>query len=38
MQLPCLGRLFPGRPIGPLLMGQQTRRTIEQLAGARVPA
>lgn len=34
MQLPFLGRLFPGLPIVPLLMGQQTRRTIEQLARA----
>ena len=30
--LPFLGRLFPGLPIVPLLMGQQNRRTIELLA------
>jgi AmmeMemoRadiSam system protein B len=34
MQLPFLGRLFPGLPIVPLLMGQQNRRTIELLAHA----
>jgi AmmeMemoRadiSam system protein B len=34
MQLPFLGRLLPGLPIVPLLMGQQSRRTIEQLAHA----
>jgi AmmeMemoRadiSam system protein B len=34
MQLPFLGRLLPGLPIVPLLMGQQSRRTIEQLARA----
>jgi AmmeMemoRadiSam system protein B len=36
MQLPFLGRLLPGLPIVPLLMGQQSRRTIEQLAHALV--
>jgi AmmeMemoRadiSam system protein B len=34
MQLPFLGRLFPGLPIVPLLMGRQSRRTIEALASA----
>ena len=34
MQLPFLGRLFPGLPIVPLLMGHQSRRTIEALASA----
>jgi MEMO1 family protein len=34
MQLPFLGRLLPGLPIVPLLMGHQTRDTIEQLAQA----
>ena len=34
MQLPFLGRLFPGLPIVPLLMGRQSRRTIETLARA----
>jgi MEMO1 family protein len=34
MQLPFLGRFFPGLPIVPLLMGQQNRPTIEQLAQA----
>ena len=32
MQLPFLGRLFPGLPIVPLLMGHQRRPTIEALA------
>jgi hypothetical protein len=34
MQLPFLGRLFPGLPIVPLLMGQQNRPTIDGLAHA----
>jgi AmmeMemoRadiSam system protein B len=34
MQLPFLARLFPGLSIVPLLMGHQTRRTIEDLASA----
>ena len=34
MQLPFLGRLLPGLPIVPLLMGHQRRDTIEQLAQA----
>ena len=34
MQLPFLGRLLPGVPIVPLLMGRQSRQTIEQLAQA----
>ena len=34
MQLPFLGRLLPGLPIVPLLMGYQHRDTIEQLAHA----
>jgi hypothetical protein len=34
MQLPFLGRLLPGLPIVPLLMGQQSRPTIERLAQA----
>jgi MEMO1 family protein len=34
MQLPFLGRLFPGLPIVPLLMGHQDRPTIERLAQA----
>jgi AmmeMemoRadiSam system protein B len=34
MQLPFLGRLLPGLPIVPLLMGQQDRSTIERLAQA----
>jgi MEMO1 family protein len=34
MQLPFLGRLFPGLPIVPLLMGRQSRRTIEALTSA----
>jgi AmmeMemoRadiSam system protein B len=34
MQLPFLGRLFTGLPIVPLLMGYQSRRTIETLASA----
>ena len=37
MQLPFLGRLFPGLPIVPLLMGQQSRRTIETSGAARSP-
>lgn len=38
MQLPFVRRLFPDTPIVPLLMGQQTRRTIEELATALVDA
>ena len=34
MQLPFIRRLFPDTPIVPLLMGYQTRQTIEDLAGA----
>ena len=34
MQLPFLGRLLPRLPIVPLLMGHQSRATIEQLADA----
>ena len=34
MQLPFVRRLFPETPIVPLLMGFQTRRTIEELATA----
>lgn len=34
MQLPFLRRLFPGVPIVPLLMGRQTRETIEALGTA----
>jgi AmmeMemoRadiSam system protein B len=34
MQLPFLKRLLPDLPIVPLLIGYQTRETIEQLAGA----
>ena len=34
MQLPFVGRLLPGLPIVPLLMGHQRRSTIEQLAHA----
>jgi AmmeMemoRadiSam system protein B len=34
MQLPFLGRLFPRLPIVPLLMGHQSRETIEALAHA----
>lgn len=34
MQLPFLGRLLPGVPIVPLLMGHQSRHTIERLAQA----
>lgn len=34
MQLPFLGRLLPGLPIVPLLIGRQTRATIEGLAHA----
>jgi AmmeMemoRadiSam system protein B len=36
MQLPFLGRLLPGVPIVPLLMGHQSRETIEALAIALV--
>jgi AmmeMemoRadiSam system protein B len=34
MQLPFVRRVFPDAPIVPLLMGFQTRRTIEELATA----
>ena len=34
MQLPFVRRLFPDTPIVPLLMGYQTRETIEELAVA----
>lgn len=34
MQLPFIRRLFPDTPIVPLLMGDQTRQTIEDLAVA----
>jgi AmmeMemoRadiSam system protein B len=34
MQLPFLGRVLPGTPILPLLMGYQDRETIEELARA----
>jgi MEMO1 family protein len=34
MQLPFIARLFPETPIVPLLMGYQTRQTIEDLAAA----
>lgn len=34
MQLPFVRRLFPDTPIVPLLMGFQTRRTIDELAAA----
>jgi MEMO1 family protein len=34
MQLPFIARLFPETPIVPLLMGYQTRQTIEELAAA----
>jgi AmmeMemoRadiSam system protein B len=34
MQLPFIRRLFPGLPIVPLLMGAQTRSTIELLAAS----
>jgi AmmeMemoRadiSam system protein B len=36
MQLPFIGRLLPGLPIVPLLMGHQRPNTIEQLAHALV--
>jgi MEMO1 family protein len=38
MQLPFLRRLFPDLPIVPLLMGYQTRETIDALASALVTA
>jgi AmmeMemoRadiSam system protein B len=34
MQLPFLGRLLPGVPIVPLLIGRQSRATIERLSPA----
>jgi AmmeMemoRadiSam system protein B len=34
MQLPFIARLFPAMPIVPLVMGEQTRETIEQLGDA----
>jgi MEMO1 family protein len=34
MQLPFLQRVLPGTPIVPLVMGDQTRDTIDALAGA----
>jgi MEMO1 family protein len=34
MQLPFLQRVLPGTPIVPLVMGDQTRGTIDALAGA----
>jgi AmmeMemoRadiSam system protein B len=34
MQLPCFKRLLPDVPIVPLLMGYQTRDTIERIAAA----
>jgi MEMO1 family protein len=34
MQLPFLGRLLPGTPIVPMLMGHQERETIEALGDA----
>jgi MEMO1 family protein len=37
MQLPFLGRLAPGMPIVPLVMGYQTRETAVALADALVP-
>jgi hypothetical protein len=38
MQLPFLARLLPSVPIVPLVMGHQTRRTIQALADALVKA
>jgi AmmeMemoRadiSam system protein B len=38
MQLPFIRRLFPETPIVPLLIGYQTRQTIEELASALVDA
>jgi AmmeMemoRadiSam system protein B len=34
MELPFVARLFPGTPIVPLVMGEQTRETIEGVADA----
>jgi AmmeMemoRadiSam system protein B len=36
MQLPFLARIFPATPVVPLVMGDQTRRTVDRLAAALV--